>query len=287
MPLHKGMNELAALRLRREREVRLALSRDEFVPLFQPIVDAARGELRGFEAMLHWRNREEGMLPSPTFLDVLEETGLVEAIGRRVIRESCGQAIRWHGLTGSLVPVSMSVVPMQLAVPDFCDHVARCLTECGLPARALILELAASALVSRGAKTHAALNRLRDLGVGVRIVGFAAGHPALAYLHELPVTGIKLDRGWLERPDDTAERREIARAVVALAHRLEMDVVAEDIETMSQFQSARELGCDFAQGCGLSRPLDAEQAMRYARRHTACLTQITIPDGRRVRAAMP
>jgi diguanylate cyclase (GGDEF)-like protein len=265
----EGMNNAAAFQLLRERDVRLAVNRGEFIAFFQPIVDAASAELRGFEALLRWENPEEGLLPPSTFLDVLEETGLIEVIGRRVIRESCEQAARWCALTGSLVPVSVNIAPMELSAPDFCDHVARSLAECGLPAAGLVLELTENALVTDKPRTHATLERLRDLGVRVRIDDFGTGYSSLAYLHELPVSGIKLDRRWFTRLDDSSEERGIVRAIVALAHHMEMDVVAEGIETMLQLQKARAAGCDFAQGFGFSHPLNAEDALQYAVRHTA------------------
>jgi len=258
-----GMNNVPAFQLLRERDVRLAVSRDEFIPFFQPIVDATTGELRSFEALLRWQNPEEGTLPPLTFLDVLEETGLINVVGRRVIRESCLQGARWLAERGSLVPVSVNIAPTQLEAPDFCEHIARCLAECKLPPEGLILELTESALVADKRRTHAMLKRLKEMGVRVRIDDFGTGYSALAYLHELPVSGIKLDRSWFPRIDGSSEQREIVRAIVALAHRMDMDVVAEGIETMAQLQRARELGCDFAQGFGFSRPLDADNATRY------------------------
>ena len=267
--LGEGMNKTAAFRLLRERAVRLAVSHDEFVPFFQPIVGAVSAELCGFEALLRWRNPEEGMLLPATFLDVLEDTGLIDVIGRRVIRESCEQAARWLTVAGSLVPVSVNVAPIQLSAPDFCDYIARCLADCGLPAAGLILELTENALVADKATTSATLERLRDLGVRVRIDDFGTGYSALAYLHELPVSGIKLDRSWFMHLDDSPEQRQIVRAIVALAHHMDMDVVAEGIETLSQLQRAREFGCDFAQGFGFSHPLNAEQAIQYAGGHRA------------------
>jgi diguanylate cyclase (GGDEF)-like protein len=265
----EGMNNSAAFQLLRERDVRLAVIRDEFTPFFQPIVGAMSTELHGFEALLRWRNPEEGVLPPATFLDVLEETGLIEVVGRRVIRESCGQAARWLAATGTLVPVSVNIAPMQLSAPDFCDHIAQCLADCGLPPAGLILELTENTLVADKARTQATLERLRHLGVRARIDDFGTGYSALAYLHQLPVSGIKLDRSWFTRLDDSAEQRAIVRAIVALAHHMDMEVVAEGIETMVQLQRAREFGCNYVQGFGFSRPLDAEQAIRYAQAHTA------------------
>jgi EAL domain-containing protein (putative c-di-GMP-specific phosphodiesterase class I) len=180
-----------------------------------------------------------------------------------MIRESCVEAARWRAMTGELIPVSVNIATMQLSAPDFCDHIAQCLADSGLPGAGLILELTESSLVSDKANTRAVLERLRELGVWVRIDDFGTGYSALAYLHELPVSGIKLDRSWFRVIDESAEQREIVRAIVALAHHMDLDVVAEGIETMSQLQRAREFGCDFAQGYGFSRPLEADGAMRY------------------------
>lgn len=241
------------------------MSGEELVPFFQPILGAAAGEVRGFEALLlHWRNSDEDMQPRSRFFD--------DVIGRRTIRESCGQAVRWFELTGALLPVSVNVAPVQLWAPDFCDHVARCLATCGLPAAGLIIEMTESALVADRAKTRATLECLIELGVRVRLDEFGARPSALADLRELPVSGIKLDRGCVNRVDGSAEERERVRVLVALAHQMEMDVVAEGIETASQLERARELGCDFAQGSGFSRPLNAEQAIRYVGRHMVPLT---------------
>lgn len=246
------------------------LYRDHVVPLFEPILGAAAGELRGFEALVHWRNTDEG--PLPPSLDTREETGLIEVIGRRLIRESCNEAARWMALTRAVVPVSVNIALMELSAPDFCDYVERCLARSRLPAAGLVLELSANGLVANDAKAHSTLHRLRSAGVRVRIDDFGAGHSSLADLRELPVSGIKLSRSWFTRLDQSAEQRDIVRAIVALAHDLAMDVVAEGIETMSQFQRVREFGCDFAQGFGVSRPLNTEQAMQYARRHLGLLT---------------
>jgi EAL domain-containing protein (putative c-di-GMP-specific phosphodiesterase class I) len=262
----EGMNNVSAFQLLRERDVRQGVSRNEFIPYFQPIVDATTGELRAFEALLRWQNPEEGILPPVTFLDVLEDTGLIEIVGRSVIEQSCEEAMRWMALTGTLTPVSVNIAPTQLGAPDFCDHIAQSLAESGLPAAGLILELTESTLIADKSRTRATLQRLTDMGVRVRIDDFGTGYSALAYLHELPVSGIKLDRSWFRLIDASPEQRAIVRAIVALAHHMDMDVVAEGIETMSQLQRARELGCDYAQGFGFSRALDADDAIGYAMR---------------------
>jgi len=258
-----GMDNTSAFQLLRERDVRLAVTRDEFTVFFQPIVDATRGGLHAFEALLRWRNPDEGLLPPSTFLDVLHETGLIDIVGRRVIREACEHAARWHELSGSLVPVSVNVSPVQLYAADFCDHIAETLDQTGLPAEGLILEVTENALIDDAAKVRSTLRTLKALGVRVMIDDFGTGYSSLSYLHELPVSGIKLDRMWFRSIETSETQREIVRTIVGLAHFMHMDVVAEGIETANQLTAAQDLKCDFAQGFCFGRPFDAEHATRY------------------------
>ena len=264
-----GMHNSAAFQLLRERDVRLAVSRNEFILHFQPIVGAMRGGLHAFDALLRWRNPEEGLLPPSTFLDVLNETGLIDVVGRRVIRDACTHAARWMALSGTLVPVSVNIVPLQLYAPGFCEEVARVLATAGLPPEGLILELTENALIDDAAMAHRVLDQLRTLGVKVFIDDFGTGYSSLSYLHDLPVTGIKLDRTFLRSIETSEKQREIVRTIVRLAHFMEMEVVAEGIEQPHQLNAVRDLECDFAQGFCFSRPFDAEHATRYLARQLA------------------
>ena len=258
-----GMDNLPANELARERDVRLAVHRGEFLVHFQPIVDADRGGLHAFEALLRWRNPVEGLLPPSMFLDVLNETGLIDAVGRFVIRESCDHAARWHALSGSLVPVSVNVVPLQIYGDGFCDFVKRTLREAELPPEGLILELTEEALVHDALKAHAVLEELKAIGVRVMIDDFGTGYSSLSYLHDLPVSGIKLDRGFFAAIDSCHKQRAIVSAIVNLAHTMGLIVVAEGIERPQQYTALRELSCDLAQGFHFSRPFDAENATKY------------------------
>jgi diguanylate cyclase (GGDEF)-like protein len=258
-----GMQSMPAAQLLRERDIRLAVSRNEFLLHFQPIVGAMRGGLHAFEALLRWRNPEEGLLPPSTFLDVLNDTGLIDVVGRRVIREACAHAARWMALSGTLVPVSVNVVPLQLYAEDFCDEISRILAEEGLPAEGLILELTEEALIDDSAKAHVVLDALRALGVRVFIDDFGTGYSSLSYLHDLPVTGIKMDQMFFRSIDTSDNQREIVRSIVQLAHFLNMEVIAEGIEHPNQLSAVQDLHCDFAQGYAFARPFDAEHATRY------------------------
>jgi diguanylate cyclase (GGDEF)-like protein len=258
-----GMDNVPAVQLLRERDVRLAVTRDEFTVFFQPIVQAKRGELHAFEALLRWNNPDEGVLPPSTFLDVLHETGLIDEVGRTVIRRSCEHAARWLALSGSLVPVSVNISPVQLYADDFCDDIANTLATYNLPAEGLILEVTENAFIDDIARVRDTLGAIRELGVRVMIDDFGTGYSSLSYLHELPVSGIKLDRMWFQSIETSETQREIVRTIVGLAHYMHMDVVAEGIENATQLSAARDLQCDFAQGFCFARPFDAEGATRY------------------------
>lgn len=264
-----GMENLPAFQLLRERDVRLGVDRDEFVVHFQPIVDAKRGGLHAFEALLRWRNPEEGVLPPSMFLDVLNETGLIRTVGRRVIEDSCEHAARWLALSGSLVPVSVNIVPAQLHDVGFADFIAHTLVTHDLPGEGLMLELTEGALITDAARANQQLRALREIGVRVMIDDFGTGFSSLSYLHDLPVAGLKLDRGFFIAIPTCGRQREIVRMIITLAHTLGLVVVAEGIETDEQWQHVRALDCDFAQGFNFARPLDAEHATRYLARQLA------------------
>jgi diguanylate cyclase (GGDEF)-like protein len=264
-----GMHNLPAEELMRERDVRHAVTRNEFTVHFQPIVGAKGGGLHAFEALLRWRNPDEGLLPPSTFLDVLNDVGLLATVGRRVIRESCAHAARWLALSGSLVPVSVNIVPAQLYADGFADDVAAILEEEHLPKGSLFLELTEETLVHDAPRAMQVLEALQRIGVRVMIDDFGTGYSSLSYLHHLPVSGIKLDRGFFNSIDTSPKQREIVRTIVHLAHFMGMVVVAEGIESEDQWQAVRELDCDLAQGFCIGRPLDAEHATRFLARALA------------------
>jgi diguanylate cyclase (GGDEF)-like protein len=264
-----GMENQPAFQLLRERDVRLGVDRDEFVVHFQPIVDAMRGGLHAFEALLRWRNPEEGLLPPSMFLDVLNETGLIGPVGRRVIEVSCEHGARWLALSGSLVPVSVNIVPVQLYDDGFADFIAHVLMTHDLPGDGLILELTENSLIKDAPKASRQLAALREMGVRVLIDDFGTGYSSLTYLHDLPVSGLKLDRGFFGAIPKCPKQREIVRSIIGLAHTLGLFVVAEGIETDDQWQQVRALECDFVQGYNFARPFDAEHATRYLARQLA------------------
>jgi diguanylate cyclase (GGDEF)-like protein len=261
-----GMDNVPAFQLLRERDVRLAVEREEFVVHFQPVVDAEFGKLRAFEALLRWINPEEGLLPPSMFLDILRETGLIEVVGRRVLEVACEHAARWYALSNILVPVSVNIVPDQLYDRGFVPFIQELLLANDLPGEGLILELTEDALIEDVTGASVTLRALSELGVRVMIDDFGTGYSSLSYLHDLPVAGLKLDRGFFGAIPGSGKQCEIVKTIIALAHALGLTVVAEGIETQEQWTAVQGLHCDLIQGFHFARPLDAEQATRFLAR---------------------
>jgi diguanylate cyclase (GGDEF)-like protein/PAS domain S-box-containing protein len=258
------MHERAMALLRLETDLRRALERGEFLAYYQPIIDIASRRLLGFEALARWRHPERGLVPPDVFIPVAEETGLVGIIGELMLREACGQMKTWqdrHPRTPPLC-ISVNVSTRQLAHAGIADQVARILRETGLAAESLILELTESALMQNLKAGASVIRQLRDMSVRLHIDDFGIGYSSLSYLHNFPVDTLKVDRSFVSRMDGTPQNTAIVRAIVALAHNLGMDVIAEGVETDAQADALRTLHCSTAQGFLFSRPLPAAEAER-------------------------
>jgi len=266
-----AMHHAPAARLGRERDIRLAMERGEFALHFQPMLGAPNGDVTAFEALLRWQHPTEGLLGPSHFLDVLRETGLIIPVGRRVIRDACTAAARWQQEGRARVSVSVNVATSQLAYQGFVADVEQALFESGLEPASLMLEVTEEALVGDADSTRAVLQRLRACGVRVFVDDFGTGYSSLSHLRELPVHGVKIDRGFLDGIHLPGAQREIVRTIVRLAHLLNLDVVAEGVETEAQMDVIRDLQCDIAQGFWIARPLDPDAAEAFLRDRRATI----------------
>jgi diguanylate cyclase (GGDEF)-like protein len=242
-------------RLEMEIELRAALANGEFELYYQPQVDV-HARLTGLEALLRWNSKTKGMVPPGEFIPVAEATGLIVPMGEWVFRRACLQCREWmdQGLTVPSIAVNVSAV--QLAQSDFAAHVKRCLEETLVAPGQLELEITESSFLSHSVETSRQIERVRELGVSISIDDFGTGYSSLSYLHRLPVDRLKIDRSFVReinsREGDTAS---VVRAIVAMAHSLDLSVVAEGVETGDQLEAIRIAGCDFAQGFYFHRPL--------------------------------
>ncbi len=255
-----GSHDATVLTLRTTNELRRALERSEIVPYYQPIVQLGDGKLVGFEVLARWRHPDRGLLAPEQFLPMAEETGLISDVGAEVLRASLVQLGRWRlsDPRFSDLTVSVNVSVRQLMSSQFVDVVARAMSEGGVPAGALWLEITESALMSDVKVATVALRELRSLGLHLAVDDFGTGYSSLTSLRRFPVEAIKVDRGFINGLGIDAEDSTIVEAVINLGHSLGLSVVAEGVETPLQLSRLRELNCDRGQGYLFGRPRPAE-----------------------------
>ncbi len=249
------MTERAMARLRLEASLRTATERKDFELAYQPKIEAATGALTGFEALLRWRL--DGAPISPMeFIPVAEDTGLILDIGAWVLEEACRTAARW-ALDHGPLPIAINVSARQLADVGFADLVESTLRRNGTAPELLEIEITETVIMKDVAHHLPTLNRLRALGVRIAIDDFGTGYSSLAYLRQLPVDVLKIDRSFV---NDLPHAPDIASTVIALAQRLKLSTVAEGVETLEQRRWLAEAGCDRLQGYLISRPVTADAA---------------------------
>ena len=248
-----------ALRLD-EGDLRLALDRNELRLHYQPLVDLATDRIVGLEALVRWQHPTRGLVPPLSFIPLAEDTGLIVPIGRWVLETACRQARAWlDERPDSPLVMSVNLSPRQFAQPTLVAEVSDILEMTGLPADHLELEITESILLDEGESSAAALRALRELGVGLVLDDFGTGYSSLSYLRRLPLDTIKIDRSFIDGLDSDDANLPIVQAVIALAHGLGIEVVAEGIETAGQLARLRELVCDRGQGFYYARPQPPEQ----------------------------
>jgi len=257
----RAMDQAVERRVRMEQELRGAWERGELSLMYQPVFRLSDSRIIGAEALLRWQHPELGMVAPSVFIDVAEQSGLIESIGPRVLRAACAAAARWGTDREAMEPlfVSVNVSPRQLRSGDLPDVVADCLRDTGLPASRLHLELTETAVIADEAHASALLATLHRTGVKVWLDDFGTGFSGLSHLRRVPVDGVKIDRSFiadmLRDPDDLA----LTTAIIAMAHSLGITVVAEGVEKEGQFNLLRERGCDLAQGYWLGYPVTAAE----------------------------
>jgi diguanylate cyclase (GGDEF)-like protein/PAS domain S-box-containing protein len=250
-----AMTVAARARMALELSLRPALAREEFELHYQPRVDLRSMAVVGMEALIRWRHPQQGMVPPQQFIGIAEETGLINPIGRWVLREACRQTRRLIDEFGRPIRVSVNVSARQLAQQGFVAEVREALADAGLAPSALELELTESAVIDDLERTAAMLGELQALGVKLAVDDFGTGYSGLAYLRRLPIDVLKLDRSFVMQDDGRISAFDFVKAFVDMAHALQMSVVAEGVETKEVLDFLRAASCDEAQGYLLGRPL--------------------------------
>jgi len=236
-------------------DLQRALREGEFRLQYQPLIRLTDGAPTGVEALIRWHSPTRGFVSPVDFIPIAEEFGLIVDIGQWALETSAAQVARWRREFPDL-GLNVNVSGHQLVHPRFADNVMRALAIAGLPSSAVTLELTESVLMSEPDLGKAALHVLRGLGVQLSIDDFGTGYSSLAYLRELPVDELKIDRAFIARAELTGEDLALVRTIVELAQILGLRTVAEGIENAAQLSALRRLGCAYGQGYHLCRPTD-------------------------------
>ena len=258
------MDQAVERRIRMEHDLRGAWGRGELSLAYQPILRTRDRVLVGAEALLRWNHPDDGAIAPAVFIDVAEQSGLIEAIGAEVLRAACREAAAWPVSPGAGEPlfIAVNVSPRQLRSGNLVHQVGAALEEAGLAPERLHVELTETAVISGEVNASVLLAELRKTGVRVWLDDFGTGYSSLSHLRRVQVDGLKIDRSFitdlLRDPDDLA----LTSAIIAMAHSMGITVVAEGVEKRGQFDLLRERDCDFAQGFWLGHPCTAEEFAR-------------------------
>ncbi|MEH6437965.1 sensor domain-containing protein [Massilia sp. DD77] len=257
------MNQAASRHFELESSLRGALAREEFELHYQPIMCTATRRPCALEVLLRWRR--DGGAPGSTligpdeFIPILEDSGMIVPVGEWVIRSACAQLMQWEREGLDVVPLAINLSARQFMHHGLVESIQRIVRDTGIDPRLVELEITETALMQHGGQTLETLRQINAMGMSLSIDDFGTGYSSLAYLKRFPVRKIKIDRAFVRELDASAEDRAIVAAVMALANSLQLSVVAEGVETESQYALLRSFGCQFAQGYLFARPLPAGQ----------------------------
>ncbi|XUU59507.1 putative bifunctional diguanylate cyclase/phosphodiesterase [Erythrobacter sp. HA6-11] len=253
------LHAYAEERRRLELSLRSALSKEELLLHYQPVVDAQDESIVSFEALVRWNSSDHGFVSPGKFIPLAEDTRLIVPIGRWVLREACKQAREWP----EHIKVNVNVSPEQLLEPDFADEVVEVLASTGLRPERLEIEVTESIFLRDATVARSALEQVMALGCSVALDDFGTGYSSLGYLRKLRFSTIKVDRLFVQgAAQDAAESLAIVRAVVAMAQSLDMTTTAEGVESADEAKIIRDLGCDKIQGFHFGRPMPGEETLK-------------------------
>ena len=256
-------------RLTLESHLRRAIAQDELFLQYQPKVDLRSGGLAGFEALVRWRHPEYGVIPPDEFIPIAEESGMIVPIGEWVLRSAVAQLAAWRADGLPPAPVAVNLSARQFLQSDVIAMVDEQLRESGLDPALLELELTESVSMADPERSVVVMRGLGDLGVMLSIDDFGTGYSSFGYLRRLPLDKLKIDKSFVQDMAHSAESSAIVQAIVAMAHRLQLAVIAEGVETADQVAALRQADCDQIQGYYYSRPLAVEDCAAFIRRYAA------------------
>ena len=240
-------------------ELMVALEEEQFRLVYQPIIDSSSGQLKSVEALIRWQHPQRGLVSPVDFIPFAERTGQVVAIGQWVLRQVCQDIVAWNQQYSAALTVAVNLSPLQFRRVDFLLDLQQTLADTHLAPELLKIEVTETMLVAGVDRSLEILEAIRKLGVRVSVDDFGTGYSSLSYLRTLPIDEIKLDRGFIEHLPGNEKDVAIVSAIIFMAHKLGLQVVAEGIETQAQAQFLREYECDYFQGYYFARPASLDQ----------------------------
>ncbi|MGE3466284.1 MAG: PAS domain S-box protein [Pyrinomonadaceae bacterium] len=246
-----------------ETDLRHAVDRNEFEVFYQPIVDLATGNVAEFEALIRWRHPVQGLIVPNEFVHVAEETGLIVQIGKWILHEACRQTSEWQRRFDLPLSISVNLSAKQLMQPNLTSQVENILIDSGLNAGQLKLEVTESTVMEHSERAMKVLSELDRLGIALSTDDFGTGYSSLSYLHRFPFERLKIDRSFINLMDEDKKSSAIVKTILMLGDNLDLEVVAEGIETVSQLENLRAMGCTKGQGYLFSRPIDKESVESF------------------------
>ncbi len=240
---------------------------------YQPIVSLTTGELAGFEALVRWQHPEEGIISPGLFIPIAEETGLIYELGDWILNSAISQWKEWQQKFSCCLDLVLhiNISPVQLSQYQFFTDLEKILIDKNVERSGLKLEITESCLISKQVKTSRLLERAKEMGLQLCIDDFGTGYSCLSHLRELPLDSLKIDRSFVINLGNEDHDATVVRAIIALAHNLGMELVAEGIETFEQWQHLKLLGCEWGQGYLFSKPMTvqhAESAIQFLQQGT-------------------
>ena len=258
-----GMEMEVTRRVELERELRNAVKNNELVLHYQPQINTKTGALVGNEALVRWQHPERGFLPPAEFITIAEESGLIIPLGEWVLRESCHQLKEWLDAGIAIDFMAINVSNYQLQDKQFLPQLKQILKETKIPPQKLKLEMTESVMADGSGETVTLLKALKQLGLGLAIDDFGTGYSSLSYLKHFPFDTLKLDRSFIKDYPEDGNGAAIISGIIALGHRLNMEIIAEGIETEEQRRLLTEENCDVMQGYLFSRPLPEAECREW------------------------
>jgi len=261
------MRAQVSTRLRTETELRQAIEEQQLCVHYQPIVGMASSRPVATEALVRWQHPHHGLIPPLDFIPIAEETGLIAELGRYVLARACEQGAAWQRRFGMPLKMFVNVSGLQITDPEFADEVAGIAKSSGMLPGTLGLEVTESVLIEEKGAAMSVLNRLNEHGLRLVLDDFGTGYSALSYLRSFPLAGVKIDRSFVDGLTGDRNDKAIIKAIVDMCRALELETVAEGVECEAQLTQLRELGCEYAQGYLLCRPMPAHDICDFLEHH--------------------